>query len=103
MGCRYIYSYEDEFFGRIYMGCMQKVFKAEIDVEMLEEAERASPGFGGIKAAGEPLPHCPFVVDSTFDGEGEDYGCCNPTFFDCSSSSRYSYKLFDLRNLPTIT
>ena len=37
------------------MGCLRKVFRAEIDVDMFELAEAAG-GFGGIKMTGDPLP-----------------------------------------------
>src|ERR687896_127442 len=33
MGCPYLYSYTDELSGRRYLGCLQKVFGCEIDVE----------------------------------------------------------------------
>jgi hypothetical protein len=32
------------------MGCLQKVFEAEIDVEMLAAAERSREGFGAVRA-----------------------------------------------------
>src|SRR6476661_2042970 len=37
--CPFVYAYVEH--GRTYMGCLQKVFEAEIDVEMLTAAERA--------------------------------------------------------------
>ena len=54
--CRYLYSYVDSLSGAHYMGCMRKVFGAEIDLAMFEAAER-NGGYGGIKMTGGPLPH----------------------------------------------
>src|SRR5436190_24080999 len=51
--CRYLYSYFDPLSGARYMGCMRKVFRAEIDVSRFEAAER-SGGYGGIKMTGDP-------------------------------------------------
>ena len=38
--CPYLYLYDDEKTGRRFMGCLNKVFKVEIDVELFREAER---------------------------------------------------------------
>ena len=57
-GCQYLYLYDDEDTGRRFMGCMNKVFRGEIDVEMFEQAERTRQGFGGVKMTGLPLPQC---------------------------------------------
>src|SRR3954464_13557774 len=54
--CPFVYAYEE--FGRRYVGCMQKVYSVEIDVELLAEAERRRPGFGAIRAVRRPLPMC---------------------------------------------
>ena len=69
IGCRYLYSYEDQLTGSRYMGCMRKVFRAEIDLDMFELAEAAG-GFGGIKMTGQPLPQCQFQVEPCYDGDG---------------------------------
>ena len=54
--CRYLYSYLDPLSGARYMGCMRKVFRAEIDMSQFEAAERGG-GYGGIKMTGDPLPY----------------------------------------------
>ena len=59
-GCPYLYLYDDEETGRRFMGCMNKVFRVEIDVEVFEEAERTRHGFGGVKMTGHAaaaVPH----------------------------------------------
>ncbi|MGZ5308089.1 MAG: hypothetical protein ACXWDQ_00985 [Solirubrobacterales bacterium] len=99
IGCRYLYSYEDAFTGGRYMGCLQKVFNAEIDIDAFELAEHASrTGFGGIKMTGEPLPHCQFTVERAYEGEGPEYECVNKRFFDCNHQSPEAVRAFDLRN-----
>ncbi len=58
-GCKFLYLYDDEETGRRFMGCMNKVYRGEIDVEMFEQAERTRQGFGGVKMSGlaaAPVP-----------------------------------------------
>jgi hypothetical protein len=97
IGCKFLYRYEDPFSGRSYMGCMNKVFKGEIDVEVFEAAERGR-GYGGIKMTGDPLPQCQFTVERSYEGEGPDYECVNRRFFDCSEDGPDAVRVFDLRN-----
>src|SRR6266508_3877549 len=42
--CPFLYAYEE--FGHTYIGCMQKVYGVEIDLEMLREAEARREGVG---------------------------------------------------------
>src|ERR1044072_3063326 len=42
--CPFVYAYEEH--GHTYMGCLQKVFEAEIDVEMLAAGGRRGGGAG---------------------------------------------------------
>ena len=65
--CPFVYAYEEH--GRTFMGCLQKVFEAEIDVEMLTAAERTREGFGAVRALRGPLPHRESAL-----------GCINPAF-----------------------
>ena len=58
----FLYTYEDISTGRRFMGCMNKVFKGEIDLDLFLLAERTG-GFGGIKMNGTPLPQCQFSVE----------------------------------------
>jgi hypothetical protein len=97
IGCRYLYSYEDVSTGARYMGCMNKVFSAEIDLDLFLLAERTG-GYGGIKMTGDPLPQCQFTVEKAYEGEGPAYECVNKTFFDASHQSAESIRAFDLRN-----
>jgi hypothetical protein len=97
IGCRYLYTYEDARTGARYMGCMNKVFSAEIDLDLFLIAER-SGGYGGIKMTGESLPQCQFTVEKAFEGEGPAYECVNRTFFDANHQGAESIRAFDLRN-----
>jgi hypothetical protein len=76
--CPFVYSYEG--WGSTYVGCMQKVYDVEIDVDMLNEAERRQPGFGAIRAVRRPLPMCRSEVEQTYASRAEETGCVNPEF-----------------------
>lgn len=93
MRCPYLWSYVDGPTGRRFMGCVQKVFRGEIDMQLFEATER-NGGFGGIKMTGRPRPHCQFRVEPAFEGEGPAHTCQNPSFFDCDDPDAQ----FDLRN-----
>lgn len=75
--CDRLYAYESE--GRVIVGCLEKIFGPEIDVQLLEEAERSAPGFGGLKAQRTPLPICRSAVDRAF-AHRDVSGCLNPGF-----------------------
>src|SRR4029450_14110676 len=70
LGCPFLYTYRDERSGREYMGCLQKVFAAEIDVDLFKKAERTRHSYGGVKAARAPLPLWPFSVERSYEGSG---------------------------------
>ena len=78
--CPFVYAYEE--FGHTYMGCMQKVFEVEIDLDLLQAAERRRDGFGAIRATRSPLPMCRTEVESCYDQRGDVLGCVNPEFFE---------------------
>jgi hypothetical protein len=77
-GCPFVYSYEA--WGNTYVGCMQKVYDVEIDLDMLSAAERRRPGFGAIRAVRQPLPMCKAEVERTYDSRGDEGSCVNPEF-----------------------
>ena len=81
-GCPYLYLYDDDVSGRRFMGCMRKVFRSEIDVDLFEQAQRTRQGFGGVTMTGTPIPRCRIVVERAYDGDGEAFDCVNPGFFD---------------------
>jgi len=77
-GCPFVYTYEE--FGHTYVGCMQKVFEVEIDLDLLRAAERRRPGFGAIRAVRNPLPMCRAEVERTYAHRQDEIGCRNPEF-----------------------
>jgi hypothetical protein len=81
-GCPYLYLYDDERSGRRFMGCLNKVFKVEIDMELFREAERTRHGFGGVKLTGAPTARCRTAVERAYHGCGDAFDCINPGFFD---------------------
>ena len=76
--CPFVYAYDA--WGHTYIGCMQKVYDVEIDLELLRAMERRRPGFGAIKAKRRPLPMCQAEVESTYDSRAGEIGCVNPEF-----------------------
>ncbi|MDQ3933988.1 MAG: hypothetical protein M3340_05085 [Actinomycetota bacterium] len=80
--CAYLYLYDDEATGRRFMGCLNKVFKVEIDVELFRESERTRHGFGGVKLTGSPIPQCRTAVERAYHGCGDAFDCVNPRFFE---------------------
>jgi hypothetical protein len=95
-GCPYLYAYDDPLLDRRFMGCMQKVFAVEIDVELFQEAERTRAGFGAVKLARAPLPRCEFGVEQAFGGAERE--CSNRRFFDAPDDGADAVRAFDLRD-----
>ncbi len=64
MNCRFLYAFEDD--GSTYFGCIEKVFPHEIQLDMFDSIERGKGGFGVVKVARQPYPHCSVAVQSCF-------------------------------------
>ena len=96
-GCPNLYSYDDPLSGRRFMGCLQKVFAAELDVELFREAERTRPGFGAVRLANPPLARCRFTVEQAHEGR-DPGGCVNRRFFDWPDDGADGIRAFDLRD-----
>ncbi len=79
--CPFLYAYEDH--GHTYVGCMQKVFGVEIDLDLLREAEAKREGFGAIRAQRRPLPMCRVEVEPCYgESRSGELGCVNPEFYE---------------------
>ena len=76
--CPFLYAYEDH--GHTFIGCMQKVYEVEIDLDMLRAAEARDGGFGAVKSIRKPLPMCKVEVESCYESRGGELGCVNPEF-----------------------
>lgn len=83
IGCRFLYAYDDERSGQRYVGCLNKVFRAEVESGALERGRRSGRGFGGLRVSGQPLPHCPTGIERAFEGAGRGSRCVNPQFWAC--------------------
>jgi hypothetical protein len=101
IGCRFLYTYEDSLSGGRFMGCMNKVFATEINLDLFLLAEAGRGSYGGIKMTGQPLPQCQFKVERAFEGDGPEYECVNRRFFDMAHGHPESIRAFDLRNALT--
>ena len=77
--CPFVYAFQE--FGHTYIGCMQKVYDAEIDLELLRAAEARRGGFGAIRTVRRSLPMCRVEIEECFDGaQAGELGCQNPEF-----------------------
>src|SRR5919202_3225666 len=57
--CPFLYAYQA--WGHTYIGCMQKVYTVEIDLDLLREAEETRGrrgGVGGGRGPRRPPPEC---------------------------------------------
>jgi hypothetical protein len=103
-GCPYLYTYDDPLTGRRYMGCVQKVFATEIDVELFQQAERTRAGFGAVRLANAPLSRCRFTVEQAHEAhrrtpaENPWNACVNKRFFDWPDVAPDAVRAFDLRD-----
>ena len=78
--CPFVYAYEA--WGHTYMGCLQKVFDVEIDLDLLGELEARREGFGAVKARRTPLPMCRSGISACYEHREDEVGCRNPEFFE---------------------
>ena len=76
--CPFVYAYQE--LGHTYIGCMQKVYDVEIDVDALREAQARKGGFGAVKTVRQPLPMCKAEVASCYENRADKLGCVNPEF-----------------------
>jgi hypothetical protein len=89
--CPFLYAYEA--FGHTYVGCLQKVYSVEIDLDLLREAESAPRGFGAIRALRRPLPLCRSAVERCYSHRDDELGCRNPEFFELPAGEP-TFKVF---------
>jgi hypothetical protein len=83
--CPFAYAYEEH--GHTFVGCMQKVYEAEIDLDMLQMAERRREGFGAVRAIRAPLPMCRSEIESCYEHRAGELGCVNPEFKELAAGS----------------
>ena len=78
--CPFIYAFSEH--GHTYVGCMQKVYGVELDLDLLRAAEETRPGFGAVRAVRKPLPMCKVEVEGCYGSRSDELGCINPEFFE---------------------
>jgi hypothetical protein len=84
--CPFVYAFEE--FGHTYIGCMQKVYEVEIDLELLRAAERTNAGFGAVRSVRPPLPMCRIEIEECYGAERSgELGCVNPEFHELPAAS----------------
>ena len=89
--CPFLYAYREA--ERTYIGCMQKVYDVEIDLDLLEEAQGLKGGFGAVKATRPPLPMCRAEVTGCYQNRAGELGCVNPEFFELPRA-KPSFRVF---------
>jgi hypothetical protein len=82
--CPFLYAYEDH--GHTFVGCVQKVFDVELDVDLVRAAEEEG-GFGAVRALRRPLPMCHVEVDACYAAREDELGCVNPEFYELPRES----------------
>lgn len=95
--CPFVYAYEE--WGRTYIGCLQKVYEVEIDLEILLEAQGKKGGFGAVKSVRPPLPMCKAEVASCYDNRADELGCVNPEFSELPRG-KPAFRIFDQSDAP---
>jgi hypothetical protein len=90
--CPFVYAFEE--FGHTYIGCMQKVYGVEINLQMLRAAEARREGFGAVRATRAPLPMCRVEVEECYGPQRSGaLGCVNPEFHEVPGGSP-TFKVF---------
>lgn len=82
--CARLYAHRQD--GVTWIGCVDKVFTAEVDVDALRAAEAEHPGFGALRADGAPREECTAAIDRTFPHRHRG-SCTNPSFRDAHPES----------------
>jgi len=82
-----------EAFGHTYMGCMQRVFDVEIDLDLLRAAERRRDGFGAVVARKGAAADVPRRGRPCYEQRADDVGCRNPEFYEMPVASP-SFRVF---------
>jgi hypothetical protein len=84
-GCDRLYTYDRD--GHQVMGCLDKVFRVEIDVDGFRAMQRSHVGFGPLRVWREPNPVCRCAVERTFEHRPHR-DCENPDFRNAAPATR---------------
>lgn len=75
--CRYVYAFED--WGVTFFGCLQKVFRAELDTAPFESSPRRDV-YGALKVVRPPLAECSVHIAEAYGFRYSWQGCRRPLF-----------------------
>ena len=73
------------------MGCLEGIYRVEIDLDGFRRLQRTAAGFGALRAAREPLPMCRCDVERTFEHRC-DGPCVNPDFLLSGQDRAYTVR-----------
>ncbi len=79
LGCSRLYAYDAKD-GRRYVGCVEGVHRAEVELAALESCLADGRAFGAIRAARVPLAICSARVEAAYPQRLPEIGCVNPEF-----------------------
>ncbi len=75
--CRYVYAYTDG--DTTYFGCVQKIFRPELDLAPMEPSSRRDV-YGALLARRRPLRECQAAIEHAYPSRYSWRGCQNPLF-----------------------
>jgi len=94
LGCARLYAY-DARDGRRYVGCVEQVHAAEIDLGVLEACRDEGRAFGGVRAVRAPLPVCAAEVERAYPRREPEIGCVNPEFHEPPGGGSFTVTVRD--------
>ena len=80
------------------MGCLQKVFGVEIDVDMFQQGRAHARGLRRREGDARAAADVPVQRRASYEGNGAAFDCVNPRFFDAADGEPGGYRAFDLRD-----
>ena len=92
--CPFLYAHE--LFGRRYVGCMQKVFAVEIDLEPLSGPAAGATDSAPIRAVARAAADLPGRRSSGRTSTAQEpLGCINPEFHELPDTSSFRVTVND--------
>ena len=77
--CSNLYAYDGPD-GRRWVGCLERVFAADVELAPLVEAVAERRRFGSLRCSRAPLEICPAGVERAYERREPALGCVNPEF-----------------------
>jgi len=89
--CPSVYAFEED--GRTFIGCMEKVYKVEIDLAQIRSAQAKKGGFGAVRALRTPTANCTFEVERAYERRFGLETCVNPCFNAVDDGSATAFRV----------